>query len=334
MAGAGAGEIGAVLAAHMGDPASGFSVGALGALAEFHRAAGEALTLDDRDRLRVATGRGALATGALAGVAPVAYEYPAADGESWRHGVVFCLPAARARGARRRTLTELGADAEAVRPEDRAGLLFDLGVGAANVDFCVRSADPALVAALRAAAGRPVFEAGNPVMDAILEANPHRVAVSALARAEVYQPIGRTKTPEGPHTHLLPELLRTGRSHAATVPVPDGMLPCLSLHPANPLLDGSGRPRPFDRDAHSAFQRLAGRWAAPDYAEEKRRVLAALDSGIDPAAFAPARTRLGRAALKVALRQLLAEAGGGPQIAAWRRAFDRRGRTPAAARRR
>ena len=102
MAGAGAGEIGAVLAAHMGDPASGFSVGALGALAEFHRAAGEALTLDDRDRLRVATGRGALATGALAGVAPVAYEYPAADGESWRHGVVFCLPAVRARGARRR----------------------------------------------------------------------------------------------------------------------------------------------------------------------------------------------------------------------------------------
>ena len=319
-----AGDVGAVLAAHMADPASGFSVGALGALAEFHRAEGEALALDDRDGLRIATGRGALAIGALAGVVPVAYEYPAADGESWRHGVVFCLAAARARGAARRTLAELGPDMAAVRPEDRAGLLFDMGAGAANVDFCVRSSDPALVAALRAAVGRPVFAPGNPVMGAILEANPHRVAVSALARAEIYQPIGRTRTPEGPHTHLLAELLRAGRTHAATVPVPGGMLPCLTLHPANPLLDGSGRPRPFDPGAHSAFQGLAERWAAPGYAEEKRRVLAALDAGADPAAFAPARTRLGRAALKVALRQRLAAGGGGPRVAAWRRAFDRR----------
>lgn len=330
---AGARDVGAVLAAHMGDPTSGFSVGAPGALAEFHRAAGEALALDDRDGLRIATGRGALAVGALAGVVPVAYEHPAADGERWQHGVVFCLPAARARGAGRRTLAELGPDMAAVRPDDRAGLLFDLGAGAANVDFCVRTSDPALVAALRAAAGRPVFAPGNPVMGAILDANPHRVAVSALARAEVYQPIGRTKTPEGPHTHLLPELLRTGRTHAAAVPVPDGMLPCLSLHPANPLLDGLGRPRPFDPGAHSAFQSLAARWAAPGYAEEKRRVLAALDAGIDPAAFAPARTRLGRAALKVALRQRLAAAGGAPPVAAWRQAFDRRRPDPGAPRR-
>jgi hypothetical protein len=59
-----------------------------------------------------------------------------------------------------------------------------------------------------------VFEPGNPAMGMILAANPHRVFISRLGRIEVYQPIPPPsgKSPEGPHTHVLPRLLKSGRT--------------------------------------------------------------------------------------------------------------------------
>ena len=61
----------------------------------------------------------------------------------------------------------------------------------------------------------------------ILAANPHRVFISRLGRIEVYQPIPPPsgKSPEGPHTHVLPRLLKSGRTHPATEPVPEGWFP-------------------------------------------------------------------------------------------------------------
>ena len=55
-------------------------------------------------------------------------------------------------------------------------------------------------------------------MGMILAANPHRVFISRLGRIEVYQPIPPPsgKSPEGPHTHVLPKLLKSGRTHPAT----------------------------------------------------------------------------------------------------------------------
>ncbi len=47
-----------------------------------------------------------------------------------------------------------------------------------------------------------------PAMAMILAANPHRVFLSRLGRIEVYQPIPPPsgKSPQGPHTHVLPQL--------------------------------------------------------------------------------------------------------------------------------
>ena len=55
-------------------------------------------------------------------------------------------------------------------------------------------------------------------MGMILAANPHRVFISRLGRIEVYQPIPPPsgKSPEGPHTHVLPRLLQSRRTHPAT----------------------------------------------------------------------------------------------------------------------
>ena len=89
----------------------------------------------------------------------------------------------------RAALTEIGPDHQAPREEDREAILFDLGLGALQADFCVRIGDRSLAARLREHAGRSLFEPGNPAMAMILAAHPHRVFISRLGRIEVYQPI-------------------------------------------------------------------------------------------------------------------------------------------------
>lgn len=311
-----------MLQAHLHDPYSSFSVGALGALAEFHRAADEPLVLDDAERLTVATLRGALRIERVEGVTPRAYETLSRRTEYWQQGVLFCLPAEEAAMNRRGAVTELGPDEAAIRHADRGAVLFDMGLGALNVDFCVRTAEPALLSVLRRAAGQPILAPGNPAMAAILEASPHRVACSRLARAEVYQAIGRERTPEGPHTHVLPQFLASGRTHEPEIPLAAGCVPGLSLYPANPLTDSLGRRRPFDPNRFQAFEGLLTRWGDPHYLAEKQRLRAAVTEGLDPVRCDAPATALGRTAFRVALRQLRQNQGARPELEAWSARFD------------
>ena len=136
-------------------------------------------------------------------------------------------------------------------------MLFDLGLGALQVDVCIRVADPEVTAQLLPHTGRPLFEPGNPAMGVILAGSPHRVFVSRLGRIEVFQPIPPPdgQSPEGPHTHVLPKLLQHRRTHSATEPVPDGFVPCAHLYPPHPLKDEFGHARPFDAGGTRRFSR-------------------------------------------------------------------------------
>lgn len=311
--------------AHLEDAASGWSIGTHGAIAEFLRDAAEPATVAPAETGgRVETARGALHAVLGADVDVVAYERASAHAGRWSHGVVFCVLRAMATGNCRQALTEVGPDGRAARDADREAILFDIGVGAPHVDFCVRTADPALIAALRGAEGDDVLAPGHPAMAAVKEADPHRVCLSALGRIEVYQAIAASggRTPEGPHTHLLPELLASGRTHSADTPVPTGTYPCLGLYPPHPLVDAGGRERPFDAAAHAAFQALLARFGPPGAVDEKRRITAAVLGGEDPAAYAPAATAEARTAARVALRQLVHTHGAVAGLEAWRRAHD------------
>lgn len=204
----------------LADWRASWSMGSWGAVAEFHHDAGEPAVTAPLER---ATARGAIRLTGLDAAEPVAYETVSPKPHRRTVAVVLCLPDAAAARAGRVVLTELGPDAEAVRPEDRAGILFDMGLGQPQVDFCVRVTDPALVATLRSALGRPLLSPVDPALVAILAAHPHRVALTNLGRVEVYQKIGGPDTggvsPAGPHTHVLPKLLASGwptfRSRAA-----------------------------------------------------------------------------------------------------------------------
>lgn len=315
-----------VLVEHLTNPISAFSVGSLGAIAEYVRDTGEA-TRGSPENLCFATPRGAIRLKLSDGIIPLAYETISARPGCWQQGVLFCLPVEAGTSRGRAVVTPLEPDREAIDPADREAELFDLGLGAVNVDFCVRVSDPSLIRLLHRSAGHSILDPGNPLMDALIDASPPRVALSALGRIEVYQAIDRMKSPGGPHTHVLPKLLRTKRTHSANIRVPDGLVPCLSLHPPSPLFDLMGRAKPFDAAAHHAFQRLLARWGDSEYRREKARALAAITRGADPASYRGPATRVGRSAVRIALRQRLHVAPEDEAVRRWSEYFEGRSAT-------
>jgi hypothetical protein len=100
-------------------------------------------------------------------------------------------------------------------------------------------------------------------------------------------------------------------------------VPCLSLYPANPVYDALGHPRLFNRTAYEAFQTLLRDFGDPALVRLKETVTEAVRADQAPDGFALPASRAGRAAVRVALRQLAHTDGHRPMLAAWRQAFDR-----------
>ncbi len=279
----------------LADPGTAWSLGSFGAIAEFMRDPDEAVTPLSDERMGMATERGAIALTPHCELRPVAYETAIASG--WNQAIALCLPDTACAMNRRSVVTELGIDHGAAREKDREAVLFDLGLGLLAVDACVRTSDPEAIACLRSGVGRPLFDAANPIGRQLVAMSPHRVFLARIGRIEVYAPIpgpGGT-SPEGPHTHVLPKLLKSGRTHAATTPIPAGLVPCAALHPAHPYKDMLGQRIAFDSARYEAFQILLDRWSDPEWL--------AIKHGGEPSAESTVSVRHAQAARRVAENQ-------------------------------
>ncbi len=241
----------------------------------------------------------------------VAHEAPSGrDPLRWHQAVAFCVPARP--GPARTTVTELGPDTDALRPQDTSGVLFDLGLGAPTVEVLARTADPDALAALRGVAGR---EPGS--AQAVLARHPvHVVARTAAGRVEVFGG-GRG----GPHVRLRPG--RVGSADPPHVPVPPGTTSVLRLRPAHPAADEHGRPLPFDVERHVAFQALLAEFGDPLVGVAQADAVAAVRGMRPPPDGWPEPTV--RAAVAVALRRLALTDGTTGVLAQWR---SRLGPTP------
>lgn len=314
----------AILAGQLADCDNHWSLGTFGALAEFTRDAGEpvAITQDD-DAVAAVTARGGIRLTRYPNLRLVASE--TATRASWNHRVALCLPRDQSAMNRRSVLTEIGADDGALRVQDRSAILFDLGLDAWQVDACIRVADTAVASELRAHVGRSVFDHDNPAMGVIVSTSPHRAFLSRVGRIEVFQPIPppHGKSPEGPHTHVLPKLLQHRRTHAATEPIPEDLVPCAHLYPAHPVKDGLGRPLDFDVTRHESFQLVLAQFGDPQVVALKREVVAALERDRNPAEIRLPNDRMARACVRVALRQYQASRRSSRALTAWLQAHDR-----------
>jgi hypothetical protein len=296
----------------LGDLEAGWSLGTSGAIAEFHHVEGDPAphVQASPGGGEVVTARGALRVKIEPQTQAIAHEGLSGRRDAWTQGIAFCLPRRAAAMGGRFVLTDLGPDREAARPQDRNAILFDIGIGAPHVDFCVRTGDRSLIRLLREGVGAPILAQANPQLEAIKQNSPARVCMSRLGRIEVFQHIGSHRqqkpTPMGPHTHVFPaRLAKDLNDPAERSALPDDWLSALDLHPGNPVTDRSGRPRPFDIALHMSFQELLERYAPPGYMEEKLLVAAAVTSGMEPHQLPKGETPAARTARQVVLRQML-----------------------------
>lgn len=265
--------VASLLASALGDPFTTWSLGSFGAVASFLREPKEvAMPLADA-RMGFVTARGAIALDPAALVRPVAYETGFAFG--WSHALALCLPRHACAMGRRSVVTELGPDRDAAGIGHRDHILFDLGLNLLAVDACIRTGDPALIDLLRGRAGREIFNPDNTIAAELVAASPHRVFVTRIGRIEVFTPIRAAPDSAfvGPRTHILPHILRLGRTHPATAPIPSGWVPCGTIHPPHPCRDGTGRRISFQRARHEAFQALLARWGDPDLLAAKHAAM-------------------------------------------------------------
>ena len=313
-----------VVAGQLADPDSHWGLGTFGAIAEFVRDQGEPVSLNlSGAPSSVVTARGGIRIQRLVGARAIAFE--TATGASWNQHVALCLREGEAAMNRRAVLTELAPDVDALRVDDEPSVLFDLGLGIPHIDACVR-VDPAVAERLRQYVGQNVFAPDSMAMHVILAANPHRVFISRCGRIEVYQPIPPQdgRSPEGPHTHVLPKLLAHARTHAATDLIPEGWMPCLSFYPAHPLKDALGRNQRFMRDRHDAFQSLLAVYGDPTLTALKKQTSAAVAAGAPPPQ-GERDDRFSKGCIRITLRQAQASGVVSPSLGLWLAKYERPG---------
>ena len=308
----------ACLSEQFANPETQWSLGTFGAIGEFMRDTGEAAEVGQHSAV---TARGGVRLNPHDSMQLFAFE--TATRQSWSQRVAICLPRDGSAMNHRATLTELGPDRDALRPGDRDNILFDIGLGTWQVDVCVRT-NPDLAEQLRSHCGQETFAPGNPAGQLILAHSPHRVFVTRIGRLEVYQPIPPAdgKSPDGPHTHVLPNLLRHRRTHSATEPIPDGLVPCGYFYPAHPAKDAGGHDKPYDPQKYASFETILRRYGNSRFANLKDQVRTAVEQDREPTGI----STVGRhtvSNIRVALRQLRMANCDLPALARWDAAYER-----------
>jgi hypothetical protein len=312
------------------DPETGWSIGTFGALAEFNRRTEEpASIVQYNDSAIITTKLGALRVNHHPMIKTIPYEVVSKLKTGWSQGVVLCLPTETAGLSFGSCLSDLGNDTDDLTGSGN-GRLFDLGFGVPHIDFCIRTKDAALIKLLEKNIGCNVLDPENSVLSGIREASPTRVFRSALGRIEVYQAIPSSTsdsvTPDGPHTHLLPELLNREQTHSANIPVPAGWVPCLAFYPPNPIRSGEGNLKSFDKDAFWQFQELIRQYCEPEIADIKANVFDAIKTNELPDAGVQPTNRSERSAVRVALRQCRHIHGPGNILDQWQEIYEPTGR--------
>jgi predicted Fe-S protein YdhL (DUF1289 family) len=211
------------------DAAGAFVVGIHGAVAEVMRVPDEDFqALRDGLVLTLRTRRAAIRLEApahltafelfRAGAAPV---------------LALAVPAGRLGPDGPSALTALGPDTGALLPRDAGGARFDLGLGRRAARVSIRCAQ-ALAARLAPHCGAPWPGHLDLIAADVLAESPVRVVETPCIRAEVDAviPPPGGRSPDGPHTHLLPELVRMGLDAPPSLARPKGYVLSALFYPA------------------------------------------------------------------------------------------------------
>ncbi|NRB03117.1 MAG: DUF1289 domain-containing protein, partial [Rhodobacteraceae bacterium] len=205
-------------------------IGFVGAVAEFTAAQGDKVEVHvDGDDITAYTQNGALRVKINDDIRALTFDPP-----DWGREPRIVLAVKRERGRLSMVsgVADLGPDTDALVQEQNAKL-YDLGLGRKEGRFCVRLAEGAAREALNGSTGLTFPQALPMIAGPLVAESPTRVVESALGRIEVQGqiPPPDAKSPDGPHTHLLPDHLETGRALPVGMDLPRAYLPGAIFYP-------------------------------------------------------------------------------------------------------
>jgi predicted Fe-S protein YdhL (DUF1289 family) len=204
--------------------------GVQGGLAEFLVGTGEDIVVDvEPQTVTARTRSGAIRLGLSSGLRALE------PGRAKSNGiVVLALPRDAVAAAAPLGLVSLGPDVDAISDSNRHETLYDLGLGLAAGQFCIRTGRPDLMEALDAQLGQTWPSLLATLGGQLVQASPTRVICSPIGRIEVFSAIPPQggRSPEGSHTHLLPAQLARGGDLSVGLTIPDCYLLCAVHYPA------------------------------------------------------------------------------------------------------
>ena len=274
------------------------SIGGYGAIAEYDgwpmvlESMGSTINLSSNNE------KGAFTATILPDKQLFAQESLASNNRLWNQELVVTDKLGGSKYRRGNKLEEIGQDQQSLVAAEKHHLLFNLGADLDNSIFCVRTDDRDLISVLRSYVGKQITAESHPAIKSVVEASPTRVVISKAGRIEVYQKISRVRTPRGPHTHFLPELLKEKRTHSQTLVVPPNTMPILSFHPRR-----ISRHDQQGAKSCQQFDRILKAFGNEDYFKAKIRITRALKSGTSPLKFYSANSSIANTALRITLIQ-------------------------------
>ncbi|MEM2760322.1 MAG: hypothetical protein QXU32_04105 [Nitrososphaerales archaeon] len=197
-------------------------------------------------------------------IKPIVAETAAYRCSPWVQCVYLCIPEQVARMSGRKVLTHLGSW------ENGYGELWDLGVGNDSLDACVIVRDTETHQKLKEKEGRYIID-DSEFLKEIIRLSPPRLFRTKFAHIMVKQRIpSNGENVDGPHTHLLPSIIRDGIHFP--VPIPENMRSLIQVDPFGSVIDGNGdyyEWKGFERDD---FQSLLHEYAENGYMRTKQNL--------------------------------------------------------------
>lgn len=225
-------DIGAFVISTLQNGHGTWVIGLVGAVAEFTVARDETVEVRvDGDDITAFTRNGAIRMKINDDVRALTFDPP--DWES-EPRIVLAVKRERGRLPVASGVLDLGADTDALLQETNTKL-YDLGLARKEGRFSVRLDDSAANRALDDAKGLEFQHAFPMIAAALVAESPTRVVESALGRIEVQGQIPPPDaiSPDGPHTHLLLDHVKTGRTLPTGMDLPRAYLPGAIFYPPN-----------------------------------------------------------------------------------------------------
>lgn len=209
-----------------------WTAGVSGAIAEFCISPGEPCEIEAKaDSIRAFTTRGAIAFDLSGHIRAFSIR-----SDVGRDLIVLATPRGRARSFLATGLARIGPDRDAIHARNRDEILYDFGLNRTSAGFGVRTASPRLIARLDGVAGLDWRQFLPLIGGELQEVSPTRVVRHSIGRIEVFTtiPLPEGASPEGPHTHFLPDFLTEEREAPAPIDLPEAYVACAVYHPPRP----------------------------------------------------------------------------------------------------